>query len=120
LASELGAKTANLTKAEQFSFPWLTSLSRGGLFQPSQEFFSQIQALEKLFKEIHGNGISTNPDVIKSFLNYVLSQNLNIHPKICHCFAKTRTFIRLKYLNHQLLEGKEKKRNLRKVSHFIT
>ncbi len=117
---DLGTKTSNSSRQQQLKFPWLAALSRGGLIQPSEEFFQQIQVLEKLFNQIHGNEITRNTDVVQSFLNCALKQNLSIHPKICLRFAKTRVFIRLKFLNHLLLKEKGKKRHLRKVGHLIT
>ena len=87
--------------------------------QPSEEFFQLVQTLEKLFNEVHGNELMREGDILQFFCQYVASQKVDVHPKICERFAFARTFIRIKFLNHQLKMGKDSKRHLRKVGHVI-
>jgi hypothetical protein len=83
--------------------------------QPSEEFFKLVLTLEKLFNEL-----IRERDIVPFFCQYVASQKVVVHPKVCERFALTRTFIRIKFFNHQLKMGKDPKRHLRKVAHVIT
>ena len=119
---ELGFKISDLPRIPKLlQFPWLSSLSQSGLTQPTTEFFKLVENLEKLFREYHGISISTETDVFNNFVKFALNHIPDLHPKIALRFAKLRTFIRIKYLNHQLKEEKNKitRRHLNKVGHFL-
>ena len=119
---DLGAKTSEISHIVGPSkFPWLSALSRGGLVQPSDNFFAQVEKLEELFHEYYGSGISTEPGLIKDFAGIIMSRFPSLHSKIALKFSKVRTFIRIKFLNHQLQEQKSKlqRRHLNQVGHFL-
>ncbi len=99
---ELGKKTCDISPFQQTNHPWLTALSRGGLTQPSTEFFDQIKQFEKVFQLFHGSDISRESNVIKNFRKVLLKEFPTLHPKIAIKYSRTRTFIRMKYLNHKL------------------
>ena len=84
---------------------------------------SACHGFEKVFSDFHDcheSGIDTNPDVILR-LHVVLLKKFPSWPEdLLLLFVKTRTFIRIKYLNHQLKakEAKANLRNLKQISQF--
>jgi len=99
---ELGQKTSEACPYQQTNYPWLTALSRGGLTQPSTEFFNMIKQFENIFLQFHGPTLSKESNVIKNFQKVLLQKFPSLHPKIAMKYSRTRTFIRIKFLNHKL------------------
>ena len=74
-----------------------------------------------MFHDLHENGIDQDAEVITR-LHIILIQKFPSWPEdVLMFFAKTRTFIRLKFLNHQLKAGeaKAKLRQLKKQGQFM-
>ena len=114
----LGSKSSDVDiNKSDISTPWIKHLSNGGLIVPSDVFVAGCHEFEKIFNNFHNchkNGIDQNPKVITR-LNEVLIQKFPSWPKDLLClFGKTRTFIRIKYLNNQLKSG-EAKANIREL-----
>ena len=95
-----------LTNADET--PWITLNSRGGLKKPTDTFLNQIQIMEDLFHDFHGEEIYFGTNVLKSFQDMLLNSvpKLRDLPEevILH-FAKTRLYIRLKHLNLKLAQN---------------
>ena len=119
---EFGEKTDNLNVFEQNDCPWIFALSRGGLTAPTQNFVSTIKKFEKTFQDIHGSSISKKNNVISDATEKICEENQNFPTEVIKTFVKTRTFIRIKFLNHQLKVQAEsnKARNSKKIKHFQT
>jgi hypothetical protein len=117
---EFGEKTRNLSSFERNDCPWICALSRGGLTAPSEDFFSKIKKFENTFKELHGNSIDRNFQIISNATKKICLENPGFPAEVVKTFVKTRTFIRIKFLNHQLKVVAESKRarNLKKIKHF--
>jgi hypothetical protein len=99
---ELGNKTCEVNPFQRTNYPWLAALSRGGLTLPSVDFFNQVKQFEKVFQLYHGSNISKESNVIKNFQKLLLQKFPALNPKIAIKYTRTRTFIRMKYLNHKL------------------
>jgi hypothetical protein len=99
---ELGQKTSDACPFQPTKYPWLTALSRGGLMQPSAEFLSQVKEFEKLFLSFHGSNISKQNNVIKNFQKLLLQKFPSLDHKVALKYSRTRHFIRMKWLNHEL------------------
>jgi hypothetical protein len=120
----LGTKTRDKTDFEQSDSPWITALSRGGLTLPSNDFLKQIFLFEKIFKEIHGtNGLNTQYKVMGTTISHISAKFPDFPFEIIKTYVRTRTFIRIKYLNQRLKKEKEEKkrsRDFKKKKHFMT
>ena len=118
---ELGTKTSDIPWYEPTTFPWLEALSRGGLRQPTDHFFGLIQKYEEIFQSVHGNGISFEPNVIKNLQAKILASFPESKPAVALKYAKTRTHIRLKYLNASLRASQEsaKARDSKQLHQFL-
>jgi hypothetical protein len=117
---EFGTKTNENSVFEKVEAPWISALSRGGLTIPSTEFAQTIYAFEDIFKTIHGSDICTKEKVIASTIK-IIEEKFPLFPKeVIKKYVRTRTFIRLKFMNQQLKANKEakKRRNQMKIRHF--
>ena len=121
---ELGSKSfeSDLNKNDVRT-PWIKHLSYGGLTIPSDVFVTACNQFEEHFINFHGchkNTIDQDENVIKRMCD-VLEKNYPDWPReVLMLFSKTRTFIRIKYLNHKIkaTEAKAKLRHLSKIGHF--
>ena len=118
---EVGTKTTDLRN--DASSPWVMWASKGGLTVASEDFHHaccQFEASFQSFHNKHKNSIDPNCDVI-STMSQVLQKEFSDWPvEILQFFAKTRTFIRIKYLNNCLKvdEAKAKLRSLKQSGQF--
>jgi len=79
--------------------------------------------LEDLFNKFHGNGLSKEPKIIKTVTEILLKRDenhANMPFKVAECLVRTRTFIRMNYLNKKILElaTKNKNEKQRKLKKF--
>lgn len=88
---------------EEISSSWIQHNSKGNLRTPSKILLKCAMILEELFNQFHGKNINKEPKVMTKVVNCMLKeidkQNLNIPLKVLQCLVRTRTFIRLNYLN---------------------
>ena len=121
---ELGCKTREASNQGQSSSTWISALSRGGLTLPSDNFFKQVRLFEEVFKDIHGkNGLNAQHKVMATTEHQILCRFKSVPVDVVKKYVRTRTFIRIKFLNQRLKEEKEtkkKNRNLAKKRHFTT
>lgn len=119
----LGAKTSEYSEIyfNGIQAPWIWSLTRGGLTVPSTDFFQKICLFEKLFCDYHGDKVCTDRKIVDNLTNKIFSLYPEMKRDIIQKFVCTRTFIRIKFLNHQLRAEAEsaRARNLMKKRHFM-
>ena len=117
-------------------FPWLTTISRGGLLVPTLEFVEVLRLMEKDFDEFHSkhpHRIDLEKGVFDRMADILYSKYEEEVPReVILKYTRFRTFVLLKWLNHKLAEEKAKKktaktregggwgarRNARKVGHY--
>ena len=99
---ELGQKTSEFLLFERTTSPWISSLSKGGLVLPSEEFLSKIYQMEIIFQAVHSDTISGECNVIKKLSKLLKRDIPSVPEEVLNKFAKTWTFIRLKFLNCNL------------------
>jgi hypothetical protein len=111
---ELGQKTAEIPILTKNTAPWISVLSRGGLVVPSEPFLEQIYEMEKLFRSIHNDSISLQPKVITNFHKILINKFPSLSRELLKKYARTRTFIRIRFLNSQLKSIEDDKNAARK------
>ena len=107
---QLGDITSKVNPGSTIVSPWIQALSRGGLRQPSVDWYQTVQSLETEFQHYHGDGKRIRHDhgVIKRLV-YKLSANHPLVPKeAITLFIKARTFIRMRYINRQSDSSKKR------------
>ena len=118
----LGCKTSLFRESffTKTSAPWILSLSRGGLTVPSQAFFENICKFENVFCDFHGKTVSREKQVVEALTSKIMTLHKVREGDIVKKFVRTRTFIRIKFLNHQLQAEAQslRARNAEKNKHF--
>ena len=82
--------------------PWIAALSRGGLVIPTERFMAQLYEMEKIFNAFHGDSISSHQHIIRTFFRMCQSKIQDVPPDVLMKYARTRTFIRVRFLNSKL------------------
>ena len=78
-------------------------LSKGGLSIPSSKLVNILGNFEAEFQQFHGDTIDKKPQVISCFHRYLCdAYNVGLDSKVIFCYAKLRTFIRIKALNDNI------------------
>jgi hypothetical protein len=117
---QFGEKTGAISFDRTVQAPWIHALSRGGLTVPSENFLGIVKSFDCIFKEIHGNSLNTQHEVMGTTIKMISCRFPHVATEVIKKFVRTRTFIRITHLNKQLIAEKEKKRNKKKLDHFTT
>lgn len=90
----------NCSSEEADPNAWIEMLSRGGLTIPNQEFVGIVYKCEAIFRSLHPNeSYCRGAGIIKKLHRLLQEAFPSVNPAILLRFAKTRTHIRIKYLN---------------------
>ena len=92
-------------------------LSRGGLYIPSDELKQYLDEFETDFALYHNPSLSLQEDSIIIFANILKLKHPTLPMDMLTLYSKTRFFIRLKFLNNELLVV-EKSMKRRYVTHI--
>ena len=68
---------------------------------PSDELMADVYKMEKIFNSIHGNSVSLQHGVVKHLHQNYLKEFPHLSNEVLKKFARTRLFIRVKYINWQ-------------------
>lgn len=93
---------------------WLSVLSRGKLMRPSEEWREQIRKLETDFQLFHGTTLNRSKNVIKNFCDLIIKKYPHFEEFALRCYARTRSFIRMKALNKKAQNKKRSYETSRK------
>lgn len=79
---------------------WLSTLSKGFLMNPTEEWLTIVRNMESDFFYYHeGNGLSKEKGVMKNLINKLKSKYPLIDEFAIACYVRTRSFMRMKSLN---------------------
>lgn len=116
----LGVKTSlTTTSGDQ---DWIACLSRGGLLHPKDNLMEAAKILEHEFCLLHRTTLSKQSQIFKILADKVFSElkdNSNISYEVIYYFCRTRTYIRLKYLNDRISFENNRRKMEKKLSKFI-
>lgn len=102
---ELGSVSSQVCPAPS-SAAWIHILSRGGLRQPTDLWFRQVQNLEEEFQQFHGSDLRKERHVVQNLVNILTTRYPNVPEVAIACFVKTRTMIRLRQVNRKRMNTK--------------
>ena len=85
---------------------WLGTISRGGLTVPSLWFKEMLLKFEDIFQSIHGNELSYEKGVITKLQKLISLAYPEMPADLVRTYARSRSFLRMRYLNHQVKEQK--------------
>ena len=66
---------------------------------PSEEWMDTAKQMEVAFTSVHKQGISKESGVITSMCDMLSEKFPSLHKKVIKVFVRTRTFIRIRFLN---------------------
>jgi len=107
------AKGTCSTADNENSKTWKEQIFKINLTISSDELFKTTKRLEDLFNKFHGNGLSKEPKIIKTVTEMLLKRDenhdVNLPLQVAECLVRTRTFIKLNYLNKKNIGISHKK-----------
>jgi hypothetical protein len=98
---------------------WIRAISRGGLLIPSESFTKQVQEFEKCFVNFSGaTDRHTCVDSISKLKNEVIRQCVCslLDEHVVMLYARTRCFIRLRYMNSGHESARLRRKGVKKVA----
>ena len=86
--------------------------------QPSGSFLKTVQEFEKCFLLYHGETINPQKNCVLSLVKILQSNHPTMNSQIIKKFVRTRTFIRMKFLNQMLKNSSHQRRNRQQIKQF--
>lgn len=88
----LGVKTHELDKLDDNS--WISKVSRGFLFHPSDLFMKIAERIEELFVHLHGDFFDKGPAIVSKIVNVFKREYRDFPEEVLRCLlVRTRTYI---------------------------
>jgi hypothetical protein len=85
---------------------WISKISRGGLVYPSDEFMHIISIENEKFFSFHGEWIFRGRKAFTLLTELIYESVDTKWPKeVVTCFIRTRTYVRVKFINKKLKDG---------------
>jgi len=98
---------------------WLSCISRGNCIQPSKNFENVAKIMNAEFLAFHGNGLSREPLIFDKVTDLVSEKINNSLPRnVLACLIRTRTYIRLRYMNLEIKRKNTVKKVGKKTKHI--
>lgn len=118
---ELGKKSSEFFFLEKVPSEWISLVSLGGLVQPSSLMMRMMTEFESIFQDFHKQQCHLGDNVMVSLMDCILMKFPGIPFPMVRKYVRTRTFIRIKYLNNQIKDdAARKKREKKKLIEFTT
>lgn len=78
---------------------------------PSDEWLEQVKSMDRIFKQFHSEGqIKKGKYITERLTKIVIKEFPNYKPDLVYSYLKQRLFVRMKFLNMQLIESKKRKK----------
>lgn len=87
-----------------FSPSWIDSISYGGLTKPTEEVMQWVRNMETVFVRIHGDEFTNRNNIKKQLIEEMEAQCRSVPKEVIALYARSRIFMRCKYLNKKKVE----------------
>lgn len=95
---------------------WTKFISRGNLKIPSDDLLRAMKIVEIGFKELHGNYLNKEPNIIEQLCNNIMKTINNIPDEVIRYIIRTKTYIRINNLNKDVLKTNHKNKTKQKFT----
>lgn len=106
----LGAPT---DKSSYSAHTWISHLSEGGLYKPTENFMRYIKKLDNIFKQFNNPSIKICRRYIEQLMN--LAQPIEISNEAKRLFFRCRMYFKIRILNKEFTENIKKRKYLKIV-----
>lgn len=108
--------SADLMEEEKRNL-WISSLSKGGLIEPSSIWFTYFQKFEDFFRRINpSTSISMEPGVLRNLYNLLVERFPEVPQTVVKFYSRCRIHIRIKYLNKLMQDARYQREHQRYLS----
>lgn len=83
------------------SSSWINRVSYGGLTKPTDEVLQWVRSMEVVFIQIHGDEFTDRANIRKSLICELEAECPVVPPMVINLFARSRIYMRCKFLNKQ-------------------
>ncbi|KYQ56968.1 hypothetical protein ALC60_04089, partial [Trachymyrmex zeteki] len=98
---------------------WTYKLSKGNCMYPSTEFLNVAKIMDHEFEKFHGNSFSNEWKIFDKLTIIICNKINDMFPKeVIACLVRTRTYIRLRIRNSEIVENnllRQKNNKMRKI-----
>ena len=77
-------------------------ISRGGLYTPSEDFYSQLVVLREVFIAIHGTSLREGQNCLRTLSRELKQSGVSVPDEVIDFFAKISVYFRIRHLNNRL------------------
>jgi len=112
--NNLGVPTKTLPA---ISDDWVSFKSRGNFMYPTTELEPAANIMNFEFEKFHGNFLNKEPWIFDKLIDIICTKTNNNFPRaVIACLVRTRTYIRLRKLNKEIVENNILKKKSKKIS----
>lgn len=95
---------------------WVSCISRGNCMHPSTEFHKAAVIMNIEFEKFHGTFFNPETEIFNKLTDIVCTKLNNNFPKnVIACLVRTRTYIRLRKLDKDIVENNYLKKKCNKI-----
>ncbi|EZA49088.1 hypothetical protein X777_12670 [Ooceraea biroi] len=95
---------------------WLSSISQGNCIYPSSDFLRAADVVNEEFENFHGDFFNRGNKIFEKITDIVCRKlNNNFPRKVISCLVRTRTYIRLRKFNKEIVKNNYLKKKCHKT-----
>ncbi|KYN35754.1 hypothetical protein ALC56_09905, partial [Trachymyrmex septentrionalis] len=85
---------------------WICTVSKENLVYPSKNFIKAAEIMNEEFLKFHGNFLNKEDNIFDKLTSIIMLKTNHEFPKeVIACLVRTRTYIRLRKINKEIVES---------------
>lgn len=86
------------------STSWIDHITHGGLTKPTDEVMNWVRSMENVFLQLHDDAFTDRTNIMKNLIQELEEHCAGFPNKVVNLFARSRIYMRCKYLNKKMEE----------------